>query len=92
MKHLSQQANKSIDKLSAMLQERLGERVKSTNQIQVDPETHSSLCEIEFLSEKALVWVRPNGSVSSVDGVRILLSGGFAPKTNPSISAFTQKI
>jgi hypothetical protein len=92
MKRLSTVEKSSTNKLSAILQERLNESPVFVNKIQEDNETGASLCEIEFSTKKALVWVRSNGSASSVSGVRLLLAGGRYPKNNPSISCFTQNI
>ena len=91
MKKISQTAKNSLEKLSKILQDRLGEQANFANQIQEDPETKALLFEIVFVSKKALFWIRKNGSISSVNGTRLLLMGGGLPKTNPPLSTFIQK-
>jgi oligoribonuclease NrnB/cAMP/cGMP phosphodiesterase (DHH superfamily) len=78
----------AIKRLSTILSSRLSEEITVVNKIQQDPETGSSLCELELLSKKAVVWVRLNGSVSAVNGTNILLKGGSISKRNPSLLCF----
>lgn len=82
MKRLTKTAKSSIEKLACILQERMNEKVIHSNKIQEDDETGSSLCEISFTNKKAIVWVRLNGSISSVDGKKVLLRGGVCPTKN----------
>jgi len=82
----------SISILSSQVEKRIDEPARFSNKIQEDPETGASLCEIGFLTQKALVWVRTNGSVGTINGKRLLLAGGKWPKTNPSLSCFMKYI
>lgn len=92
MKRLTEIEKTSTRKLFSILQERLNETADFANKIQEDPETGVSLCEIALTTKRALVSVRRNGSVSSVNGVRILLAGVMCLKHNPSIFCFTKDI
>lgn len=92
MKTLNIIERRAINTLSSNLQDRLNEPLVLVNKTQEDPETLSSLCELIFTTKKSLVWVRSNGSISSVSGTRLLLVGGRRPKGNPPLSCFTQNI
>lgn len=91
MKSLTSTQKKAAEHLVSILRERLDEEAYLINIVQEDPETGSTLCELEFETKKATVWVRLNGSISAVNGARILLVGGKKPKSRVPMANFIRE-
>lgn len=82
---LNEKQQVAVNVFTQMIKGRIVENAKNVTYIQRDPELGSVLCKIDFENHKAVVWMKTNGGVRTIDGKTILIANSKIPKRKINI-------